>query len=164
MGTKSGTFAIGLFLSALVAAPVFAEKVGSVVTTRNILTPNNTIDIEVFDDPKVPGSACYLSRAVKGGAASMVGMQEDTSDASIACRQIGPISDEVIRKLRSGSISQGEEVFKIDTSLLFKTMQVVRNYDPNRNVLTYLVYSDKLIDGSPKNSLSVVPIMPWPKR
>jgi len=154
----------GLYLTALVAAPVLAEKVGSVVTTRNILTPNNTIDIEVFDDPKIPGSACYLSRAVKGGAASVVGIQEDTSDASIACRQVGPIPDEIVKKLRSGSIAQGEEVFKIDTSLLFKTMQVVRNYDPNRNVITYLVYSDKLIDGSPKNSLSVVPIIPWPEQ
>jgi CreA protein len=88
-----------------------------------------------------------------------VGVAEDTSDASIACRQIGPIS--LPENVRTGK-EDGEEVFKTRTSLIFKSMQVVRFYDQRRNVLVYLTYSDRIIEGSPKNSISVVPIQPWP--
>jgi CreA protein len=84
-----------------------------------------------------------------------VGIAEDTSDASIACRQTGPVS--LDPKIRSGS-RDGEEVFKQRTSILFKTMQVVRFYDARRNTLIYLTYSDKLVDGSPKNSITAVPL------
>jgi CreA protein len=136
-----------------------AEKIGEVNTKFKWLGPSDKILVEVFEDEKVPGVACYLSRAKTGGISGAVGVAEDTSDASIACRQIGPIrlSDEI----REGK-ADGEEVFKKRTSLIFKSMQVVRFYDPGRNVLVYLTYSDRIIEGSPKNSISVVPILPWP--
>ena len=135
------------------------EVIGSVSTRFKILGPNDKILVEVFDDDDVPGVACYLSRAKTGGISGAVGVAEDTSDASIACRQIGPIklSDEI----RSGK-ADGEEVFKKRTSLVFKSMQVVRFFDPRRQVLVYLTYSDRVIEGSPKNSISVVPVQPWP--
>ena len=93
-----------------------------------------------------------LSRAKKGGVSGAVGFATDTSDAAIACRQIGPIT---IKE----ELKDGDPVFNKRTSVLFKTMQVVRFFDEKRNVLVYLVYSDKLIDGSPKNSISTVPIL-----
>ncbi|MFO0657926.1 MAG: CreA family protein [Polyangia bacterium] len=128
-----------------------AEEIGSVSTVFKMVGPNDKIVIEAFDDPKVDGVTCYLSRAQKGGIKGGLGVATDTSDASIACRQVGPI------KIKE-PFPDGEEVFKKDTSLLFKTMQVVRFLDRKRDVLIYLVYSDKLIDGSPKNSVTAVPL------
>lgn len=133
------------------ALTLSAEELGSVSTVFKMLGPNDKIVIEAFDDPKVDGVTCYLSRAKRGGVAGGVGVAEDTSDASIACRQVGPIN---IKQ----QFKEGEIVFQKDTSLLFKTMQVVRFHDKKRNVLVYLVYSDKIVEGSPKNSISAVPI------
>lgn len=144
----------------LLAASVAAEEIGSVNTKFKLLGPNDKIIIEVFEDPEIPGAACYLSRAKTGGVTGAIGIAEDTSDASIACRQIGPIK--IPGRILSGK-GDGEEVFKKRTSLVFKSMQVVRFYDRKRNVLVYLTYSDKLIEGSPKNSISVVPVLPWPE-
>ncbi|MGE5546930.1 MAG: CreA family protein [Solirubrobacterales bacterium] len=135
------------------AAGAGAEEIGSVSTVFKMLGPNDKIVVEAFDDPKVDGVTCYLSRAKKGGVSGGLGVAEDTSDASIACRQVGAIAFK-------SKFKDGEEVFKKDTSLLFKTMQVVRFHDTKRNVLVYLVYSDRIIEGSPKNSISVVPIPP----
>lgn len=135
------------------ALPVRAEEIGSVSTVFKMLGPNDKIVVEAFDDPKVAGVTCYLSRAKRGGISGGLGVAEDTSDASIACRQVAPIS---FRE----KFKDGEEVFKKDTSLLFKSMQVVRFHDRKRNVLIYLVYSDRIIEGSPKNAISVVPIPP----
>ena len=140
--------------SLLSAASVNAEQVGSVDTSFKLLGANHKIVIEAFDDPKVSGVSCHLSRAKKGGITGSLGLAEDTSDASIACRQVGPISI-------NEELEDGEKVFKERTSILFKTLQVVRMLDKKRNVLIYLVYSDKLVDGSPKNSISTVPIRPW---
>jgi CreA protein len=100
--------------------------------------------------------ACHISRAQTGGVKGAIGVAEDTSDASIACRQIGPISflDE---------LKDGEQVFDEHRSFLFKELQVVRFFDRERNVLVYVAYSDRIIEGSPKNSISTVPVMPWPK-
>lgn len=142
-----------IFGFALLVAPVAvaAEEIGSVSTVFKMLGPNDKIVVEAFDDPKVAGVTCYLSRAKKGGISGGLGVAEDTSDASIACRQVGPIAF-------SGKIKDGETVFEKDTSLLFKTLQVVRFHDRKRDVLVYLVYSDRIIEGSPKNSISVVPI------
>ncbi|MBF0401609.1 MAG: CreA family protein [Magnetococcales bacterium] len=131
-----------------------AEIVSSVDTNFRLLSRDDDIVIEAFDDPKVEGVTCHLSRARKGGVKGALGLAEDTSDASIACRQIGPIKF-------VNDPKDKEAVFTQKTSLLFKTMQVIRFFDKKRNVLIYLVYSDKLIDGSPKNSISTVPIMPW---
>jgi len=141
------------------SATLMAEEIGSVSTKFKLLGPNDKILVEVFEDEAVPGVACYLSRAKTGGISGAVGVAEDRSDASIACRQIGPIR--LTDEIREGK-TDGKEVFKKRTSLIFKSMQVVRFYDPRRNVLVYLTYSDRLIEGSPKNSISVVPVLPWP--
>jgi CreA protein len=143
----------------LLARPVVADEIGEVSTKFKWLGPNDKIVVEVFEDPDVAGVACYLSRAKTGGISGAVGVAEDTADASIACRQIGPVR--LTDAIREGK-ADGEEVFKKRTSLVFKSMQVVRFYDPRRNVLVYLTYSDRVIEGSPKNSISVVPILPWP--
>lgn len=146
----------GLWVSVVVGAD---EVIGSVSTRFKVLGPNDKVVVEVFDDEDVPGVACYLSRAKTGGISGAVGVAEDTSDASIACRQIGPIK--LSEDIRSGK-RDGDEVFKKRTSLIFKSMQVVRFFDPKRQVLVYLTYSDRIIEGSPKNSISVVPLQPWP--
>ena len=143
------TAAFALLFSATV---LISEEIGSVSTVFKLLGPNDKIVIEAFDDPKVDGVTCHLSRAKKGGVTGAVGLATDTSDAAIACRQVGPIT---IKE----ELKDGEPVFNKRTSVLFKTMQVVRFLDKTRNVLVYLVYSDKLIDGSPKNSISTVPII-----
>jgi CreA protein len=139
----------------LFSLPAAAEEIGSVNTTFKALGPDNKIVIQAFDDPGVDGVACYLSAARTGGIKGGLGLAEDTSDAAIACRQIGPIT---IRQ----KFEAGEQVFSEKRSILFKRLRVVRFLDQKRNTLVYLVYSDKLIDGSPKNSVSAVPIMPWP--
>jgi CreA protein len=143
-----------LLLLAALAAPVVAEEIGEVSTVFKFLAPDHKIVVEAFDDPKIGGVTCYLSRADAGGFKSLVGLDEDPSDAAITCRQVGPIK--VLEALE-----EGEEVFKQRTSLIFKSMQVVRFYDEARKVFVYLVYSDRLIEGSPKNSVSAVPAMPW---
>lgn len=128
-----------------------AETVGEVSTTFKLLSPNDKVVVEVFDDPEVNGVACYLSHAKTGGYAGALGLAEDTSDAAVACRQIGPIAFK-------GKIAPQDEVFNARTSFLFKHVRVVRMVDSKRNTLVYLVYSDKLIDGSPKNSVTAVPV------
>ncbi|MGE5153770.1 MAG: CreA family protein [Bdellovibrio bacteriovorus] len=135
-----------------------AEVIGSVATKFKWLGPNDKIVVEVFQDEDIPGVACYLSRAKTGGISGAVGVAEDTSDAAIECTQIGPI--DLPDAVRAGK-RDGEEVFKKRTSLLFKTLQVVRFYDAPRHALVYLTYSDRIIEGSPKNSITVVPIRPW---
>jgi len=137
---------------------VVAEEIGVVSTTFKLLTANDKIVIEAFDDPEIPGATCYLSRAKKGGLSGTLGVAEDTSDASLACRQVGPIN--LPNDVKQGK-RDGDKVFRKSISILFKTMQVVRYYDKKRNTLVYLTYSDKLVDGSPKNSVSAIPIIPW---
>jgi len=136
------------------AVAALAQEIGSVDTAFQWLGPNHKIVIEAFDDPKIAGVTCYVSRSQTGGVKGGLGLAEDTSDASIACRQVGPIS--IKEKFKDG-----EEVFTERRSLLFKKMRVARFLDQPRNTLVYLVYSDKLIEGSPKNSITAVPIMPW---
>jgi CreA protein len=118
------------------------------------LTPNDKLATYGIDDPDVEGVACHFTVPEKGGLKGWIGVAEEVSDISLACRQIGPIRFK--RKF-----SQGEDMFHQRRSLFFKKMQIVRGCDVKRNVLVYMVYSDKLIDGSPKNSTSSVPIMPW---
>ncbi|PHM37034.1 protein CreA [Xenorhabdus innexi] len=135
-----------------------AEEIGSVDTVFKFFGPDNKIVIEAFDDPDVKNVTCYLSRAKTGGIKGGLGLAEDTSDAAISCQQVGPI--EVAEKILN-SPKKGQVVFQKRTSLVFKKLQVVRFFDPKRNSLIYLTYSDKVIDGSPKNAISAVPIMPW---
>ena len=127
---------------------------GQISTHFRWLGPNDRIVVDGFDDPKVSGVACHISRAVTGGVKGGLGLAEDTSDASIACRQVGPIKIQ-------GDLTDGESVFDERRSLVFKRLHVVRFLDKQRNVLVYVSYSDRLIQGSPKNSISSVPIMGW---
>ena len=140
----------------VLAAPVFAEQIGEVRTRFKVLGANDKIVVEAFDDPDIPGATCYLSRAKTGGISGSMGLAEDTSDASLACRQVGKIV--LPESVKSGK-DDGQLVFRKSTSIMFKTMQVVRFYDKKRNCLVYLTYSNKIIDGSPKNSISAIPIM-----
>ena len=137
---------------------LLAEEIGKVSTTFRMMGANDKIVIEAFDDPDIPGATCYVSRAKTGGISGALGVAEDKSDASLACRQTGPIR--LTEKIRMGK-EDGKRVFKKSTSLLFKKLQVVRFYDRKRNVLVYLSYSDKLVEGSPKNSISTIVIRPW---
>ena len=123
-------------------------------TVFKLLTPDHKLATYGIDDPLVEGVACHFTVPEKGGLSGMFGVAEELSDASIACRQVGPV------KFRE-KFEQGDEMFRVRRSIFFKKMRIVRGCDIKRNVLVYLVYSDKLIEGSPKNSTSTVPIMPW---
>lgn len=118
------------------------------------LSPNDKLATYGIDDPEVEGVACHFTVPERGGFKGWLGVAEEVSDISLACRQIGPIRFKA-------KFEQGEDVFRQRRSLLFKKMQIVRGCDVKRNVLVYMVYSDRIIEGSPKNSTSSVPIMPW---
>jgi CreA protein len=140
--------------ASVLAGPAPAEEVGEVTTAIRILGANHRIVVEAFDDPMVEGVACFISRARTGGISCSLWLPEDTSDASINCQQTGPV------RFR-GELTDGDEVFSRRASILFKEIQVVRFHDETRNALVYLTYSDKLIEGSPKNSVSAVVIRDW---
>ncbi len=142
----------------MLSQSVLAEEIGSVDTVFKMFGPDHKIVVEAFDDPDVKNVTCYISRAKTGGIKGGLGLAEDTSDAAIFCQQVGPI--ELSDKIAQGK-AQGEVVFRKRTSLVFKKLQVVRFFDQKRHALVYLSYSDKVVDGSPKNALSAVPIMPW---
>lgn len=136
------------------AIPANAEVIGETSTEFKLLGPNSKIVIEAFDDPDVPGVTCHVSYPTKGGVKGALGLVEERSEASIACRQIGPIT-------LKANLKKGKEVFARSRSVLFKKLHVLRYLDSKRNVLVYLAFTDKLIDGSPKHSISTVPIMAW---
>lgn len=151
-----------LLLALALAAPalVQAETVGHVDTAFKLIGRNHQVVVEAFDDPKVKGVACYVSRARTGGIKGTLGLAEDTADASVACRQVGDIAFD-------GPLREQEEVFSQSASILFKKVRIVRMVDARRNTLVYLVYSDKLIDGSPQNNVTAVPVpasLPIPLR
>lgn len=130
---------------------VLAENVGEVSTEFKLIGPNHKVVVEVFDDPKVGGVSCYLSRSKTGGIKGGLGLAEDKAESAVACRQVGDIKF-------AGAIPRQEEVFSERASILFKHVRVVRMVDAKRNALVYLVYSDRLIEGSPKNSVTAVPV------
>lgn len=140
-------------LLSLLAWPALAEEIGSVGYRFKWLGPNDKIVIEAFDDPEVPGVTCYMSHARTGGIKGAIGLAEDPGEASIACRQVGPVDEAKLAQLRSP-----HEVFSERASLIFKTTQVTRFFDTRRHALIYLVYTDRIIEGSPRNSISVVPL------
>lgn len=144
--------AFAALVVASVSLPAVAETIGSVGYKFKWIGPNDKIVVEAFDDPDVSGVACYLSRADIGGVSGAMGLAENPSDVSLACRQVGPLDPASIAKLKDK-----DEVFSQRTSIIFKSTQVVRMIDRKRNVLIYLTYSDKIIEGSPKNAISVVP-------
>ena len=123
-------------------------------TVFNLLSPNDKLATYGVDDPEVDGVACHFTVPEKGGIKGWLGLAEQVSDISLACRQIGPIHFK-------DKMEQGGDMFRQRRSLFFKKMQIVRGCDAKRNVLVYMVYSDRLIDGSPKNSTSSIPVMPW---
>lgn len=149
--------AIGIALAATEALPALAQE-GDLIFRKSTvfkwLTPNDKLAVYGLDDPVIDGVACHYTVPEKGGLKGMVGVAEEVSDISLACRQIGPI------KFKE-KFEQGSVMLRQSRSLIFKKMQIVRGCDTKRNVLVYMVYSDRLIEGSPKNSTSSVPIMPW---
>ncbi|QEA14555.1 CreA family protein [Comamonas flocculans] len=147
-------FATGAaLLLAGLAAAASGERIGSVDTAFQWLGRDHDIIVEAYDDPRVQGVTCYLSRARMGGIKGTLGLAEDRAEASISCRQVGPVAF-------AQPIRQQEQVFSERISLVFKRLRVVRMVDEKRNALVYLTYSDKLIDGSPQNSVTAVPLDP----
>nr|WP_050477002.1 CreA family protein [Herbaspirillum rhizosphaerae] len=139
-------------MSAFIVLPARAQELGDVSTAFRWLGKNDRIAVEAYDDPKVVGVTCYVSRARTGGVKGTVGLAEDKSEASIACRQVAAT---VTFK---GTVPQQEDVFSERMSILFKRLHIVRLVDVKRNTLVYLTYSDKLIDGSPMNAITAVPV------
>ena len=131
-----------------------AQQIGEVSTVFKLLSPNDKIVVDAYDDPKVGGVTCYVSRAKTGGYKGALGLAEDKSEASIACRQTGPITF-------AKPLEQQEDVLTERISLVFKKLRVVRIVDKPRNTLVYLTYSDRLIEGSPQNSVTAVPVERW---
>ncbi len=146
--------AAGLALESAPARADDADRIFDKSTVWRPLTPNDKLVVYGIDDPSVAGVACWYTQPEKGGIKGTLGLAEDVSDISLACRQVGPVQFK-------GKLAQGEVVFSERRSLIFKSMQIVRGCDAKRNTLIYMVYSDKVIQGSPKNSTSAVPLMPW---
>jgi CreA protein len=141
----------GLFMVAAVTLPVRAETLGEVSTVFKLIGPNHKIVIEAYDDPLVEGVTCFVSRAKTGGVSGALGLATDKSDASIACRQVGEI------RVKQ-PLPQQDEVFSERLSILFKRLRIVRVVDAKRQTLVYMTYSEKLIEGSPKNSITAVAV------
>ncbi len=144
---------LACLLLVLFTLPAAAEEVGSANYRFKWLGPSDKIVIDAFDDPDVPGVTCYMSHARTGGIKGAIGLAEDPGEASIACRQVSAIDPAKLEKLKSP-----HEVFSERASLIFKSTQVVRFWDAKRKALVYLVYTDRIIEGSPRNSISVVPV------
>lgn len=140
-----------MLLGAPAAARAAGDPVGEVDTVFKLIGPDHKIVVEAYDDPKVGGVTCYVSRARTGGIKGALGVAEDKAEASIACRQVAPIT--IARPLR-----RQEEVFSERMSLLFKKLRIVRMVDSKRNALVYLTYSERVIEGSPQNSVTAVAV------
>jgi len=159
-GFKASLLGLGLTLCTfgMATAPVLAGEDPDLIfrksTVFRLLTPNDKLATYGIDDPVVEGVACHYTVPERGGISGTLGFAEQTSDVSLACRQYGPVTFKQ-------KFEQGDVVFTERRSIIFKKMQIVRGCDAKRNVLVYMVYTDKLIEGSPKNSTSTVPIQPW---
>jgi CreA protein len=142
---------------ALFATDAYAEDVGCTSTTFRIFGANDRVCVQAFDDPELPGVSCYVSQARTGGVSGSLGLAEDPSRFAIACRQTGPIA-------LPDQFPKEQSVFRDSTSLLFKKTKVIRMYDAKRHTLVYVAISRKLVEGSPMNALSAVPIVKWEGR
>jgi CreA protein len=151
------SFAVALVFAAqsMIVAPAGADDLSCVSTTFRILGANDKVCVSVFDDPQVPGVACDISQARTGGVKGSLGLAEDPSRFSLSCRQVGPVSADI------GKLPDEESIYSARTSVFFKHTHVYRIVDKKRNTLIYLAISDKIVNGSPENALSSVPIMPW---
>ena len=143
------------FALALLAQAAQAEDVGCTSTTFRIFGPNDKVCVQAFDDPDIPGVSCYVSQARTGGISGAIGVAEDPSRFSVSCRQTGPI---VLPK----NVGREASVFSDATSLIWKDTKVIRMYDAKRNTLVYVAISKRVIEGSPMNSVSAVPVAKWP--
>ena len=158
LGRRRSAVAAGLAIAAALMSSASAADEPDLIFRRSTvfkwLTPNDKLANYGLDDPEIDGVACHFTVPERGGLKGWLDVAEEVSDISLACRQIGPIRFKQ-------KFAQGEDMFRQRRSLFFKKMQIVRGCDGKRNVLVYMVYSDKLIEGSPKNSTASVPIMPW---
>jgi CreA protein len=134
-----------------------AADIDCISTTFNLLSPNDKVCVSAFEDPEVPNVVCHISQARKGGWGQPLGLNEDPSNFSVSCRQIGPIDADVAK------LKEGQEVFTQKTSIFFKRTRIYRMVDKPHNTLIYLAVSSKIVNGSPANAISTVPIMPWGK-
>ncbi|RUP00412.1 CreA family protein [Hyphomicrobium sp.] len=146
---------LALPMFVLLAPAARADDIACISTTFRLLGANDKVCVSAFDDPKVPGVTCHISQARTGGVKGSLGLAEDPSRFSIACRQTGPITADISK------LSDDEKVYSDSTSLFFKHTHVFRTIDKKRNTLVYVAISDRLVDGSPYNAISTVPIMPW---
>lgn len=144
---------VALSLGSLLGS-AHATDLGCVSTTFNVLSPNDKVCVSAFDDPQVPGIVCHISQARKGGWGQPLGLNEDPSNFSVSCRQIGPIDVDLSK------LHQNEEVFAQKTSIFFKTTRIYRMVDEPHHTIVYLAISTKIVNGSPANAISTVPIMP----
>jgi len=151
MRKLSHSVALSIFLLTTGAQ---ADTVGCVTTAWKLFGANHRVCVEAFNDPKVPGVTCHVSQARTGGVSGSLGLAEDPSQFSLACRQTGPIT--VPEKL-----PDNEVVFSEDTSVLFKETRIVRMWDAKNKTLIYLGISRRLVEGAPANSISTVPVMAW---
>lgn len=154
MKTLSIRKALVLFALVMDSCIAYAENIGCVTTAWKLIGANHKVCVEAFHDPKVPGVTCHVSQARTGGISGAVGLAQDPSQFSLACRQTGPI-------LLPPKLPEDETVFSEDTSILFKETRVVRMWDAANRTLVYVAISRKLIEGAPANSISTVPVMPW---
>jgi CreA protein len=154
---KQGPALLRFALLAAVASVAQAEDIGCTSTTFRVFGANDKICVYAFDDARVPGVACHISQARTGGISGSLGLAEDPSRFSIACRQVGPIA-------LPDKLPKEESVFSESTSIFFKNTEVVRLYDRKRNTLVYVAVSRKVIEGSPMNAISTVPIQRWEGR
>ena len=154
MRMRTTLAALAFCAAALPAIAQEPDRIFDKSTVWRPLTPNDKLAVYGLDDPLVEGVACHYTTPEKGGIKGTMGIAEEVSDISLACRQIGPVRFKE-------KFEQGDVVFSERRSLIFKRMRIVRGCDAKRNTLVYMVYSDRPIEGSPKNSTSSVPIMPW---
>ena len=150
----ASALAAGIALPALAQESDDPELLFKKTTVWRMLSPDAKLATYVLDDPDIKGVACYFTVPEIGGWSGWAGFAEERSETSLDCRQVGPIQI-------NAKFEQGGQVYRQRRSLFFKKMQIVRGCDAKRNVLVYLAYTDKLIEGSPNNSTSTVPIMPW---
>jgi len=155
--TRAFATSLAMITTASAANAQDARNIGEVVTAIKWVGADHKIRVTAFEDPKIAGVSCFLSRPITGGIGGSLGIAEDKSDASVACRQTGPIS----YKEAIGTGPKGEEVFNEKRNIFFKSLHVSRFFDEASQTIVYLTWSDKLVDGSPKNSISAVTPMPW---
>jgi len=147
-----------MLIAIAAASGARADDLTCLSTTFRVIGANDKVCVSAFDDPKVPGVACYISQARTGGLKGTFGLAEDPSRFSVACRQVGPVSADL------AALPSEEKVYSESTSLFFKHTHVFRIVDKKRNTLVYVAISDRVIEGSPQNSISTVPVLPWAAR